>query len=249
MMADILTVMWKEWRETVRQYGSKGSTRWSLVFTMVLFGVVFPLQSGREWVTEGGAVLLWVLGPLFLLASTIADSFAGERERQTLETLLASRLPDNAILFGKMATPLLWTWAFTQVVMLIALVPVNIIAFGQGELLLYSSQTVLAGMGLSLLVGGFIASVGTLVSLRASTVRQAQQTLGLGIFGLFLVPFALILVLRVVPEQMAENILGMVEAGSLAPFVLGFAGMLALLDLGLLALAMARFCRARLILD
>jgi ABC-type Na+ efflux pump permease subunit len=40
----------------------------------------------------------------------ITDSIAGERERQTLETLLASRLPDRAILLGKVAAITLLGW-------------------------------------------------------------------------------------------------------------------------------------------
>ncbi len=40
----------------------------------------------------------------------ITDSIAGERERQTLETLLASRLPDRAIVLGKIIAVTLFGW-------------------------------------------------------------------------------------------------------------------------------------------
>ena len=45
-----------------------------------------------------------------MVSSLVADSFAGERERHTLETLLASRLPDRAILAGKLLVPVAVAW-------------------------------------------------------------------------------------------------------------------------------------------
>ena len=49
-----------------------------------------------------------------------------ERERHTLETLLSTRLSDHTILLGKIGATVSYAWGMTQIVLLIALVPVNI---------------------------------------------------------------------------------------------------------------------------
>ena len=103
MIADVLTVAWKEWRELLQLGGSHRGGRFSLVILVLVFGVFLPFQSGAEWVESPATVFYWGWVPLMLVSGAVADSFAGERERHTLETLLASRLPDRAILLGKMA--------------------------------------------------------------------------------------------------------------------------------------------------
>ena len=101
MNNDILTVMWKESKGLLRY----GDNRWKgiaiLVTPIALFGILIPIQFREEWLTSGWSLGVSFFTPLMLITSTIAESFAGERERHTLETLLASRLPDRAILLGK----------------------------------------------------------------------------------------------------------------------------------------------------
>jgi ABC-2 type transport system permease protein len=93
----------------------RGSLRggWlGLVIFVAVFGILLPLQSGRGWVESPTGLAVWAWVPFLLVSSVVADSFAGERERHTLETLLASRLPDRAILFGKLATAVGYGWGF-----------------------------------------------------------------------------------------------------------------------------------------
>ena len=56
----------------------------------------------------------------------IADSFAGERERHTLETLLASRLSDRAILFGKIAACIAYGWLMAMLCVLVGTITENV---------------------------------------------------------------------------------------------------------------------------
>jgi ABC-2 type transport system permease protein len=244
-LADLLTVMWKEWRE-LRQSGSRTTRFRMLIVGLVVFGLLLPLQGGREWVTEGGALVAWVIAPTVLIMQTIADSFAGERERHTLETLLATRLSERTILLGKLLTPLLWAWAVGQVLILVSLITSNI-AFGQGELLLFSPAMALAGMGFGLLVSGLLALAGVLLSLRAESVRQAQQSLALAWIGLVIVYFVLVVLTIMALGFLGVPVQAWVEAGNLTPLVLGAAGVLALLDGVLLSLALRRFRRTRLL--
>ena len=62
-----------------------------VIVPLGLLGVMLPWQMGRAWIESPLSLAVWAWMPLMLMAGLIADSFAGERERHTLETLLASR--------------------------------------------------------------------------------------------------------------------------------------------------------------
>lgn len=113
MIADILTMMWKEWRELVFHPASLRSTLATAVVLIVLLGVVFPLRIGPAWVNSPLYLAYWGWVPSVLVSTLIADSFAGERERHTLDTLLASRLGDLAVLLGKIAASVAYSFAIT----------------------------------------------------------------------------------------------------------------------------------------
>ena len=249
MIADVWTVMRKELRELVFQRsGMRGAGRggWlNLAIIAVVFGIFLPLQLGREWITAPFLLIYWAWVPLFLVSSVIADSFAGERERHTLETLLASRLSDRAILFGKIAAGIVYGCGLTFISLLIGAVTVNI-AHWSGRVLFYPAQSALGGVALSLLGGGLAATAGVIVSLRAASVRQAAQTMSLAIMVLLFVP---IFGFQALPAAWKARL-----AQSVAHLDVGQAiliGVIALFVLDALALiaAMARFKRARLILD
>lgn len=57
----------------------------------------------------------FLLIPLLISGIVTADSFAGERERNTLETLLAAPLREHELLLGKVLTPFLPALAITWV--------------------------------------------------------------------------------------------------------------------------------------
>jgi len=251
MITDVRTVMWKEWKEMLRHKGGKRSTTMTSLLMLVVMGVVMPWQAGIAWVTTPiMSLILAAMTPVILVTNTVADSFAGERERHTLETLLATRLSDRTILFGKIGTTVSYAWVMTQIVLLIALVPVNI-RFWQGRILLYRADVMLSGLGLSLLVASLASTIGVLISLRASSVKQAQQTLGLAVF---LLAWGPILGLQVLPDEwkagLGEMLKTLLTQGvGLTQVTLVVAAALVALNAGLLAVAMARFQRTRLILD
>ena len=245
MIGDVLTVAWKEWRELLLLGGSLRGGRVSLVILLGVFGVFLPLQSGADWVTSPATMFYWGWLPLMLVAGAVADSFAGERERHTLETLLASRLPDRAILFGKIVAAVAYGWGIVMAMLLLSLVTVNLTARA-GHLLLFPWRFAIGAPLLACLGAGLAATAGVLVSLRAATVRQAAQTLNVGILLLIFIP---VIGARALPDAwkaqagawlMSVGMDGLLWTASVA---------LLLLDALLLALAMARFQRSRLILD
>ena len=244
-MHDVLTVMWKEWRELLWHGGSLRGGRLSLIVLVGMFGILMPYQSGAAWLTSPGTMFYWGWVPLMLVAGAIADSFAGERERHTLETLLASRLPDRAILFGKVLAAVVYGWLLVLLMLILGVITVNVSVSDPG-LLMFPRPFAIGAPLLALLGAGLAATAGVLVSLDASSVRQAAQTLNVSILLLILVP----LVLSQALSDATREAWGAWASGvGVEGIIWTVAAALFVLDGGLLAAAMVRFRRARLTLD
>lgn len=237
-MRDALAIVWKEWREVMGQRGLRGKI--GILVSIGVFGIAIPLQSGAAWVTSPITMLTWSWMPMFLVMMVISDAFAGERERHTLETLLATRLGDRAILFGKMGAAMAYAAAVTVCALLLGLVTVNV-AFAGGGILMYRWSLV-AGMIVFGFMGAlFVASLGVIISLRSPTVRQAEQTLGAAIILALVIPIG---GARVIPAQWKSWIVAPENAGLLGMFVVA---LLVAADAGLLWAVSSRFQRSRLI--
>lgn len=162
--------------------------RWELMRTLYERGVmqrlVLPQMIFLIWLVVSGAFLPWMLqlnqimlglllaqsGMLILIR--VADSFAGERERSTLEVLLLSPVPDWLLVAGKA----------------LALLAVALLSFA-AAMLFYGIVAVLFTpsapsaawyvtaffLGLTVLLT--LINVGLLVSWRAPSVQAAQQML------------------------------------------------------------------------
>jgi ABC-2 type transport system permease protein len=215
--------------------------RSGMLLFIAAFGVLLPLMNGRAWITSPVLALAWTWVPMFLVSTVIADAFAGERERHTLETLLASRLSESAILLGKMGAAIGYSAFLCVVSMITGVVVVNAV-FREGGLVFFQWQLVAAMFTVGILGAVFTAALGSILSLRAATVKQAQQTLGAMIFILFLVP---IWIVRALPDWLGYNPFGSaLLAGQTA--VAGVA-LFIVIDAALIALALSRFRRGRII--
>lgn len=245
MIADIRTIIWKEFKELfAHRFSLRGGTM-SLLLMIGLLGIFLPLQNGREWVESPRVLLYWAWVPLFLVVGVIADSFAGERERHTLETLLATRLSTNAILFGKIGAAVIYGWVITLSSLAAGLITVNL-ANGGTSILFYPPALAAGILGLSFLGATLAASAGVLVSLRAATVRQAQQTLSIAIMILLFVP---IYGVQALPEEWKMRLAQWVAGSEIPQIIVSVCAGLAIVDLLLIVAARSRFQRSRLILD
>jgi ABC-2 type transport system permease protein len=243
MIEDLLTVMWKESKSIFRYQGSR--TRFLLVLlTPVLLAVVLPWQWGAEWVRQVPSVVLSILIPVVIVGITVPDSFAGERERHTLGTLLASRLPDRAILFGKLTVSIIFAWGMTMLVLLASLVTVNI-AHWEGELILYTPVVVFADLSLSFLAAVLFAASGVLVSLRAKTVQQAAQVL----MSIFLVPAMLVQVVLFIFVSQSRDLIDRIASLDGRQLLAVVLAVLVVLTTGMLIVAVKTFRRSRLVLS
>ena len=125
-MRDILTVMWKEWRELVWHGGSAARRPAQPGGPARRVRRAAAVPVGRRLGDLAGDDVLLGLGAADARRGRVADSFAGERERHTLETLLASRLPDRAILFGKVLAAVGYGWVLVMLMLVLSLVTVNL---------------------------------------------------------------------------------------------------------------------------
>jgi len=245
MLDDILTVALKEIKELPYLRRDKSRTNlFTLLIFVGVFGIFLPLQTGKDWVTSPLNLLYWAWLPFMLVGTTMVDAFAGERERHTLETLLASRLSDRAILFGKILAGVIYGLAMTLMCILLGLVTVNV-AFSRGVLLFFPLAIGLGILAVVLLISTLASGLGVLVSLRAGSVRQAQQTFTITYFVLF-IP---LMVIPMLPEAVMQPVLQFLMQTDFTTIAIGAGLIIALLDVVLILAALARFKRARLILD
>ena len=244
MIADILTVAGKELREVFTFGDARGRGKLSFLILIGVFGVFFPLQSGREWVTSSMSIMVWGWMPFLWVSGIVADLFAGERERHTLEALLATRLSDQSILFGKLLAALTYGFSLTWIVLLSSIVTINIV-YGKDGLLFYTIETTIGALVFSILVSGLSGSIGVLVSLRAGSVRQAQQAMSAGMLVLFLP----IMLIQFIPKAWLEAGDNLLENIQPLQIEIGFAALLLIVELVLIAIARRLFQRSKLILD
>ncbi len=246
MKDDILTVMWKERKGLFRVQGRRTQAIMTLL-SPIFLAVFMPWQMGLDWVERSMSMLLAFIVSFILVGITIPDAFAGERERHTLPTLLASRLPDRAIVLGKMATSVAFGCSVTWLVLLLSLVAVNMTHW-QGHIVFYRPMLLLADLVVSLLVCLLVAGLGVLFSMRSSTVQQAQQlTMSVMLFPAMLVQFVALFLLR--SDSLGAWLDATVGSLSFGQFVGVIVICLAVPAAALLWVALTRFRRARLILS
>jgi ABC-2 type transport system permease protein len=242
MIGDILTVLWKEGIELLHLRGSVRSTLAINVFPVLILGVFLPLQSGRHWAESPINLIVWAWMPLLFTITVIGDAIAGEKERHTLETLLASRLSDLAILFGKLLASMLYAFGLTGLIVLIGLVTVNLAYYSEGPILINPLYLILGGLFV-FLTTMFVATAGILVSLKAKTVRQALQTLS---FGIMIVSVLPILVFGFLPSGIRKQVFSILSSMDGRVAFAAVLGGFILIDALLLTAAIHRFKRNKL---
>ena len=244
MTADIFSIWWKEWKGLFRWSGSGLKAVLTLLTPIGVFGVFVPWDAADHWVNGLPSIFAAVAVPFIVTMLTVPDAFAGERERHTLATLLASRLPDRAILLGKASFSMVLAVGMAIATLLLGLMVFNM-AHWSGTVVLYSPTLLVVNPILSLLMAGLATGTGILISLRAGTVQEAQQTL---VAVTMLPPTILgpvvLLISRARPEWGLQTVMGgLAEPANLA---LLSAVLLAIVVL-LFAWANSRFQRARLL--
>lgn len=245
MYNDIWTVLWKEGKSLLRYSDNRWKAIAILVTPMALFGILIPIQFMDGWLTGAWSLGVAFFTPLILITTTIAESFAGERERHTLETLLASRLPDRAILFGKMAASVLFGWGMTLLLLFVSLVVVNLLD-GKGGFQNYQSDILCMDILASALMAGFVSNLGIVISMRSASVQAASQSMMLMLFMPVMVLQAIVFLLpNFLPQATVKTIASQLNFTNI---MVVFLIVLFMLNVILFLGAFSRFQRAKFIL-
>jgi ABC-2 type transport system permease protein len=241
-MGDTFTVWRKELLEGVatpriRRQGIIG------IIALCLFVDIFAVTHGSFGDVGASPIGAFVIFPLVILPMFIAaDSFAGERERHTLETLLASRLPDRAIVLGKLFAILSYSLAAVILIEAQALIVMAVTGASLGALVA-TMGLISAVLGGGILFSCFLTCIGILVSMRAETVQSAMQTTSYVMMPVMIIPIGILTFLGASAGPSVFSRLTplgwTVVVGTVVVVVVG-------LDLLTMALAVAAFKRHRL---
>ena len=108
---DTLAVLQKELREIIGERQSRRGGFVQAIVIIAVMGVLYPASTPHFWLSAHPlAIVYFAFFPGVLAVTVAADAFAGERERKTLETLLATPLGEWAILLGKAAAAVTGRW-------------------------------------------------------------------------------------------------------------------------------------------
>ncbi len=165
-MIGILTVARKELLEL---FGDHHSLRGALIQATAVFllvGVIVPALDSSIWIDAAAPVLLYVLFPAAIASIIAADAFAGERERRTLETLLATPVRERDVFAGK-------TLAAVSVSLIVSLASfIAAAAITQTLPSLAFAAALLCGAIATPLL---MASIAVTISAHIAVARSAQQ--------------------------------------------------------------------------
>ena len=243
---DLRAVVWKEWRELADQFDTRSRANLVIIAIVVAqFCIVTPIFVGREWLTSASLLVTFPLLGSTIAVQPVIDAFAGERERHTLETLLASRLRDRAILAGKMLAAWVPASAVALAMFALGVAAVNV-AHPAGGPMLPPAWLTLAVVLMTLLFPGFTIAAGVFVSLRAPTVRQAAQNFGYIFIAVLVAPF---LISVLIPDAWRGAALGWLRTVGPMRVVVIAALLMAIVDAAFVLLAARRFRRGQLTLD
>ena len=235
VVGEISIVLRKELKEW---YNAQDARSWlsQAFLTVGIFGILMPATArgdGMGFV----AILAAVVLPVALAATVISDVFAGERERGTLETLLATPLSDRALFIGKVLSRVVYAWVGAMMVFAAGIITLwatkHRIRFSTGLFAL----PVLAAP----LVAFPIADIGAIISIRAKNVRSAHQIVSYFVWALIIGVGTLFFV--VVPQARRNAVLHALERTPLLVLLC-----LLVVDYLCLSVSLRAFRRSRLIL-
>lgn len=176
--------------------------------------------------------LLFIIFSLASISMVTADSFAGEKERKTIEALLASPLTDLELFIGKLFASYIPSIALTYIFFIITVVVVNVSTidiFGHiwypplvVDIAVFLIAPLYAFLGMTLVIWG---------SSRVSTVRDASN-----FAGILIIP-VLIFIISIMVGTIVINYL----------YLLLVAIILFLLDIAAFYISYKTFDRERLI--
>jgi ABC-2 type transport system permease protein len=237
-MNDLWTMVWKEWKDFLWSGGRSDLLR--PLLNIAVLGIILPLSLGQSWIhLETAPVWIVVFTPFMFVILIISDAIAGERERHTIETLLASRISDRAILLSKVLVTVGYNWIMTLFCLLLGDVVVNLSLRLKPFEFYKPINLFVVVLVLCFLTTLLAASGGVIISLKSVTVRQASQTM---LLGLIILGLAITTVVKLLPPGLTASLTTSQIVGIILLVLVA-------LDTILLVATLLSFRRSRLILS
>ncbi len=249
MKNDISTVAWKELSQLRPGHGGQRGLA-GAVALMLIVSVAIPFSAGSAKFGGLGVMAVGLMIAAMWVLTSVPDSFAGERDHRTLETLLATRLPADAILAGKMLATVVTATALGTVSIVLSVIASDMgtaVHGDPGDAISVPWLYMGAGVVLAMLAAFALTNVGILVALRASSAMVAMRALGVGLAA---VAFGISSGIHALPHGASSDLADVAaDIGSLSPWLLavGAALVFVLLNAALFALTRARFTRPKLV--
>jgi hypothetical protein len=227
-MSDLATMLWKE---TAELLAGARALRFSAV--IVLFLGVMPALTGVHNPTAAAleSVGYVLITAVFVTAQSAPELVLRERAGHSLETLLATRLPDQAIFAGKVLSGAAVGYLMAMTTLAVQLVAFALVSHTWSWLGLSDAAGAWLILGGPAVIAIYLATVGTFVAMRVGDQRSAYLVtiLSLGVLAL-------------------PPLLHLVTIATTAPGLRDAVLELAVLDAVLLAVGARLFRRERLIL-
>jgi ABC-2 type transport system permease protein len=237
----VVAVVWKEWHELFRL--DQGLRSVGLrVGAAAAVGVILAWRAGATFGRDASTVLLLIKFTLLPTLPITPDSFAGERERHTLETLLASPITEGEIFLGKFLAILAIGVGFT----LFGCVS-NIVAiaarYGFVTLTQLNPSVLATGIAMGLLIAAILVGLGMIMSVHVRTVRSANQISAYSLVALIFIGSA---VSRSLPASFVSAVSRWNENTPLVVRLGGAIVLLSVFAIAILFTGIATFNRRRL---
>ncbi len=235
-MKKAIAVMKKDFKEISRNFQVFGV----MIILPIVFGAVYPIllyfiipSIIVEDPAAAGYVINLFSGFFLIMAIAIpvvvaSDSFAGEKERKTIEALIAAPISDSELFLGKVLVSFIPTVVLTYISAIIFCTLVNI-AYGAFFLPNLSFIFQMIAVPLFALLG---IELTVFISARSKGFREAQQ-----VAGLIILP---VLGIVIVPAILSTSVF-------VFPWNVILLGGLGAADLGLWGLAIKKFGRENII--
>jgi ABC-2 type transport system permease protein len=143
--------------------------------TVIVLGLVYFLAP------------MYLILPLMVASVIAADSFAGEKERKTLEALLYTPTSDRELLVAKMLSAMVPAVTIAWVGFLLYSVTANVAAWStMGRIFFPNLMWVVLAIWVAPAVAGLGLGITVLVSARAETFQEAYQLGGVVVLPILL---------------------------------------------------------------
>jgi ABC-2 type transport system permease protein len=248
LFTQTFVIIRKEWvdiKSTLFSHHNFLAGIWPILLFCAAFGVYEPLRNGPDWLRSPIMVFsLSMLVPFVSIGFLSPYSFVGERQRGTLEPLLATPVSDQALLFGKIIPAVLFGWGIAIGSMALGSIS---LFFSTGRIFVYPLQIAIPTLLLSLFFALLVAILGTNSSLYAKTLLEAQNNLGMILFIPIVLPAFLIGPLM--PEAWKGILVQSVAPFGSTHLLLMIMILLISADIIIMVLTRRRFHRKRLIFE